>query len=76
MISLRTLLIEEHDDVSVWQTKHRYWGAKNSIGQRRYFYEKEDATKFAEGDTKGPVIGKPEPKKRPEYEEPKQRYAK
>jgi hypothetical protein len=74
MISSRALL-EQDEDRAVWQTKHKYWGAKNSVHQIRYFHKREDAVKFARGEIKGPIVGRPEPKEHPHHCEPIQHYS-
>lgn len=78
MISLRDLLLEydplEKEERSVWQTYGRKFGARNTIGQVRYFKTREAAAKFAQGGTKGPHIGRPKPKQRPEKPERVQKY--
>lgn len=84
MISLRALLLEKswaqsnikssEEERSVWQTYSRKFGGRNSLGQVRYFKNRDAASKFARGETKGPKIGRPKPKKRPERMEKIQKY--
>ena len=69
MIKLRDLLEDRPEDreiSSVWITPEKYYGAKNSLHQLRYFHSREDAEKFASGNIVGPKIGRPQPKETPE----------
>lgn len=76
MISLIELILELNDteERKVWQTYARRFGARNTIGQTRYFKKKDNATKFARGELKGPKIGRPKPKIKPKHKEGKQKY--
>lgn len=76
MIRLLDLLFEKKDveERSVWRTYFNKWGARNSIGQRRYFDNQEDAAKFARGEIKGHHPGWPEKKLKPEPKVKKQGY--
>lgn len=76
MISLIELILELNDteERTIWQTYARKFGARNTVGQTRYFKNKKKATKFARGSTKGPKVGRPEPKEKPERKEDKKKY--
>ena len=76
MIRLMNLLFEEREveERSVWRTYFNKWGARNSIGQKRYFNSEEDATKFARGAIKGHHPGWPEKKEKPEPKQKTQGY--
>ena len=80
MIRLRDLLPEYgagHDtkeERTVWRTFYGQWGARNTIGQRRYFDTREDATRFARGELKGPHVGRPKRTLRAEPKEKVRRY--
>jgi len=83
MISLRKLLDEywhgdkpsgEKEERSVWRTYSKKWAGRNTIGQVRYFKNQEDAVQFARGGIKGPHVGRPKPKQRPEKPERVQKY--
>jgi len=86
MIRLRSLLEYDNreeeqpnrDERSTWRVerdgKRAGYGAKNSAGQIRYFEDEEHARKFASGEIKGPVKGRPEHKLRKEKPEAKQKY--
>ena len=50
------------------------YGARNSVGQVRYFKSEEAARKFASGETKGPHPGRPKPKQRAKPIQKKQTY--
>jgi GNAT superfamily N-acetyltransferase len=50
------------------------YGARNSVGQVRYFKSEEAARKFASGETKGPHPGRPKPKQRANPVQRKQTY--
>jgi hypothetical protein len=76
MILLAELLAEEeYSPGEVWITKKRYYGAKSATGDIRYFVDREDAVKYAEGNTKPPHPGRPEPKQHKQHHEPKQKYS-
>jgi hypothetical protein len=50
MISLIDLILEKDvEEMSVWRTYSRQWGARNTFGEKRYFKDQEDATNFARG---------------------------
>lgn len=73
MIRLRDILREGDEDKeerSVWRTFANRFGARNTIGQVRYFEDREDAAKFARGEIKGPKVGKPQ---KPKNKTPKER---
>lgn len=87
MIRLRDLLEyenrgEEHqperDSRSTWRVerdgKRLGFGAKNSLGQIRYFDDESKARQFASGEIKGPNTGRPEYPDVPRKPEAKQRY--
>jgi hypothetical protein len=76
MIYLQELLDLEdiYDKGEVWITKKRYYGAKNTLGDIRYFMDREDAAAFAAGKIEGPEPGRPEPKDHKQHHEPKQKY--
>lgn len=78
MISLRALVLEAGDDPkeerTVWRTFFNNWGARNTIGQRRYFADREDAVKFARGEIKGAHPGRPKRKIKAEPKEKVKRY--
>ena len=79
MISLVSLLFERDEEYSegeVWSTKHRFYGAKSATGDIRYFMDREDAVKYAKGETKPPHVGRPEPKQHKQHHEPTQHYSK
>lgn len=78
MIRLVDLIFEgdeESDEESreIWQTDLRRYGARNTLGQKRYFKNKEDAVNFARGNTKG-SRPKKQKAKRHEPHEKKQKY--
>jgi hypothetical protein len=76
MISLMNLVLEDiYETGQVWITKKRYYGAKNTFGDIRYFMDREDATAFAAGNIEGPEPGRPEPKQHVQHHEPKQKYS-
>jgi len=62
--------------MTVWITDHEQFGAKNSLGQVRYFEEREDAEKFAQGTISGPKIGRPEPKQHKQHHDSVEKYSK
>lgn len=87
MIRLRDLLEyenrgEEHqperDSRSTWRIerdgKRLGYGAKNSMGQIRYFKDEDKAREFASGKIKGPNPGRPEEKEIPEKPKAKEKY--
>lgn len=82
MIRLRDLLEintqaniqSDEEERSVWQSYSKKWAGRNSLGQVRYFKDRDGAVKFARGEIKGPKIGRPTPKKRPKRMEKVQKY--
>lgn len=76
MIRLTDLLetLRDKEERSVWQTYGKKWAGRNTVGQVRYFKDREGATKFARGEIKGPKIGRPKPKQKPERSEKVQKY--
>jgi hypothetical protein len=83
MILLRELLDEywhgdkpssEKEERSVWQTYSKKFAGRNSMGQVRYFKDREDAAKFATGAVAAPHVGRPKPKKRAKRKERIQKY--
>ncbi len=77
MIKLRDLLEdrpEDRDIHSVWITPEKYYGAKNSSHQLRYFRDRDSAEKFARGEISGPKTGRPEPKDIPDRADPVDQY--
>lgn len=79
MIRLVDLLYErseEHSPGEVWITPHKFYGAKSGTGDIRYFVDREDAAKYAGGQTKPPHVGRPEPKDHKQHHEPVQKYSK
>lgn len=68
----------ERDARSTWRVerdgKRLGFGAKNSIGQIRYFDDEAEARQFASGETKGPNPGRPEHREKPEKAKAKEKY--
>lgn len=64
------------EERSIWRTYTRDtgFGARNTLGQVRYFNDRESAVKFASGTVPGPKIGRPKPKKRAERRKKIQKY--
>lgn len=80
MIRLIDLLFEQspesdEKDESVWRVQDSgRFGARNTQGQIRYFWDEKKARDFASGKIKGPRIGRPEPKEKPEKAKAKEKY--
>lgn len=77
MISLYEVLLETeiHDEGEVWTTPHKFYGAKSSTGDIRYFVDREHAVAYAAGKIKPPIVGRPEPKAHKQHHEPVQHYS-
>jgi hypothetical protein len=74
MILLRDLLADDVEERSVWQTYAKKFGARNTLGQVRYFNDHDAATAFARGEISGPEPGRAIPKQKPQRKEPIQKY--
>jgi hypothetical protein len=76
MISLIDLILELNDteERKVWRTYANRFGSRNTVGQVRYFKNRDKATKFATGARKGPKMGRPKAKIKPRHKEEKQKY--
>lgn len=77
MIRLIDLLFEreeEYESGEVWISPKRYYGAKSRTGDIRYFMDRDDAVKYAQGKTEPPNPGRPEPKQHKQHHEPVQKY--
>ena len=77
MISLYEVLLETeiHSAGEVWITPHKFYGAKSTTGDIRYFVDREHAVAFAAGKIKPPKVGRPEPKAHKQHHEPKEKYS-
>ena len=78
MIKLIDLLYEgdessDNEDREIWLTDLRKWGARNTLGQVRYFSDREKAVSFARGNTKPSRPKKQKAKKHDPYDR-KQKY--
>ncbi len=80
MIRLRDILFNEavvsdKKSEGVWRVEDSgRFGARNTQGQVRYFWKEKDARDFASGKIKGPTVGRPEPKQKPEKVQAKDKY--
>jgi len=76
MIRLVDLLVElgDKEDRSVWRTYANRYGARNTVGQVRYFADRESAAAYARGEVAGPKLGRPKKSKSKEPKERKQTY--
>lgn len=80
MIRLIDLLFEQSPESdekskSVWRVQDSgRFGARNTQGQIRYFWDEDKARDFAAGKIKGPKIGRPKPKQKPEKAKAKEKY--
>jgi hypothetical protein len=76
MIRLMDILeaLRDKEERSVWRTYSNRWAGRNTLSQVRYFKDREDAAKFARGEIKGPVPGRPNPQQKPERAEKVQKY--
>ena len=54
--------VDRHEKHSTWITKKRRWGSKNDLGFRRYYKDRETASKFASGEKRSPRKSRPIPK--------------
>lgn len=73
MIRLLDILFEE-EERSVWRTYSGKWAGRNTMGQERYFTTRDGAVSFARGKIKGPHVGRPKLRKRPQHKEKIQKY--
>ena len=71
---INELLKKDVEERSIWKTYAGDFGARNTIGQVRYFDDRDAATAFARGTVPGPRLGRPKPKKRAERKEKIQKY--
>jgi hypothetical protein len=76
MISLIDLILELNDveERKIWRTYANRFGSRNTMGQVRYFKNRDTATKFATGTKKGPKIGRAKSKIKAKHREEKQKY--
>ena len=75
LLDILTERTEEYGEGEVWMTPKRFYGAKSKTGDIRYFIDREDAVKYAQGKIDPPNPGRPEPKDHKQHHDPVQHYS-